>query len=118
MGDNAAGNKLTIYGSCGAEGNLKLEGDLQINGSLSASTLEANEIKIEGSMTADETTAKYVYVGEDSRVRGILKADTVEVDDGGRVDHIIANKVKLGEDARIGKLEANDIEADPSAKYK
>ena len=80
--------------------------------------LEANEIKVEGGLVAQETTAKSVYVGENSRVRGILKADTVEVDDGGRVDHIIANKVKLGEDTKIGKLEASDIDADPSAKYK
>ena len=115
---SAFGDELVVNGSTAADGDIKLEGNLEINGSVNAIKLQANEIKIDGGLTVEEASAKFIYVGDSSRVRGILKADTVELDDSARVDHIIANKVKLGADSKVGKLEAKEIDADPSARYK
>ncbi len=115
---NASGDTLTINGATQGEGLLKLNEKLSINGALHVDKVEADEVDIAGSFDGEEIKARFIHVSRNSRVKGTLIAEKVIVEDEARVENIIADDVELGEKVKALKVQAKNLNADPSAKYR
>ena len=69
-------------------------------------------------MSCDEAKSVTITVESNSRVNATLIAEKVIVEEEARVDNIIADEVELGARARVLKVQAKELNADPTAKYK
>lgn len=117
LGADVTGGSIIVSGSCSSSGYLKLDGNVDISGSLSGEEIEARELKISGDLSCEIAKADLIEIGQNSRVRGKLVGGTVIIQRGARVEDIIADEVELEERVRAGVVKAGKINAESSAKY-